>query len=227
MLIQFNFKNFKSFRDDVSLDMTATRIAEHSPHVVEIGGDKLLSAAAIYGANASGKSNVYEAFAFMKEYVTESFYFGGNSERKNRDIPLVTPYLFDKESRNEPSEFEVFYVDSTDEKEKTYQYGFVLSGTEVIEEWLYSKAKTNRKDYRTIFYRKKGEELETNGLPRKAVINLQNALMKETLIISLGAKLNISKLAQVYDWFSKNEAIHLKEIGDDFSSVYDLPEGFA
>lgn len=62
MLIQFNFKNFRSFRDDVSLDMKATKIAEHPNHVVECGGDKLLSVAAIYGANASGKSNVYAAF---------------------------------------------------------------------------------------------------------------------------------------------------------------------
>ena len=62
MLIQFNFKNFKSFRDEVSLDMTATKITEHPAHVVDFGGDKLLSAAAIYGSNASGKSNVYEAY---------------------------------------------------------------------------------------------------------------------------------------------------------------------
>lgn len=226
MLIQFNFKNFRSFRDEVSLDMTATKISEHPSHVVEIGGDKLLSAAAIYGSNASGKSNVYEAFSFMKEYVANSFYFGGNSDRNNRDIPIVTPFLFDKDSRNEPSEFEVFYVDNTDEKERTYQYGFVLNGTEVIEEWLCTKAKTSKKDYRTIFYRKKGEELETDGLPKKAVTNLQHALMQETLIVSLGAKLNIPKLAQVYDWFAKNEAIHLMDMGSEFSGLSDLPEGF-
>ena len=226
MLIQFNFKNFKSFRDEVSLDMTATKITEHPAHVVDFGGDKLLSAAAIYGSNASGKSNVYEAFAFMREYVTNSFFFGGNSDRKGEGSPVVTPFLFDRDSRNQPSEFEVFYVDNADEKERTYQYGFVLQGTEVLEEWLYSKAKTSKKDYRTIFYRKKGEDLEADGLPRKAVTNLKNALLKETLIVSLGAKLNIPKLTQVYDWFSKNEAIHLTDIGDEFSRSADLPEGF-
>ena len=197
MLIQFNFKNFKSFRDEVSLDMTATKITEHPAHVVDFGGDKLLSAAAIYGSNASGKSNVYEAFAFMREYVTNSFFFGGNTDRKGESFPVVTPFLFDRESRNRSSEFEVFYVDNADEKERTYQYGFVLQGTEVLEEWLYSKAKTSKKDYRTIFYRKKGEELEADGLPRKAVTNLKNALMKETLIVSLGAKLNIQAVEKL------------------------------
>lgn len=226
MLIQFHFKNFRSFRDDVSMDMTATKIAEHPNHVVECGGDKLLSVAAIYGANASGKSNVYAAFSFMKEYVSNSFYYGGNSTRKNGVIPQVSPYLFDCESRNEPSEFEVFYVDPSDGKERTYQYGFVIQGTEVLEEWLYTKARTARTKYRTIFYRRKGEELEADGLPKKAVENLKEALMKETLVVSLGAKLNIGKLTAVYDWFENCKTAHLAALGEEFSRAADLPVGF-
>lgn len=226
MLIQFNFKNFRSFRDDVSLDMTATKITEHPNHVVECGGDKLLSVAAIYGANASGKSNVYAAFSFMKEYVSNSFYYGGNSTRKNGKIPQVSPYLFNCESRYEPSEFEVFYVDHSDGKEKTYQYGFVIQGTEVLEEWLYTKAKTARTKYRTVFYRRKDEELEADGLPKKAVENLKEALMNETLVVSLGAKLNIGKLTAVYDWFANCETAHLAALGEEFSRAADLPAGF-
>lgn len=226
MLIQFNFKNFRSFKDEVSLDMTATKITEHPAHVVESGGDKLLSVAAIYGANASGKSNVYGAFSFMKDYVANSFYFGGNSGRRTGENMKAAPYLFDRTSREEPSEFEVFYVDDSDGKGKTYQYGFVLLGSEVLEEWLYSKAKTARNSYRTVFYRKKGEELEMDGLPKKAVQNLKAALMPETLIVSLGAKLNIPKLSSVYEWFSRNETIHLETLGEDFSRASDLPEDF-
>ena len=67
MLIQFNFKNFKSFRDEASLDLTATKITEHEDHVVAAANDKLLKVAAIYGANASGKSNVHDAFEYMTE----------------------------------------------------------------------------------------------------------------------------------------------------------------
>ena len=82
MLIQFNFKNFKSFRDEVSLDLTATKIMEHEDHVAETANDKLLKVAAIYGANASGKSNVYDAFEYMSYYVDESFKFGDEEERR-------------------------------------------------------------------------------------------------------------------------------------------------
>ena len=65
MLLQFNFQNFKSFRDEATLDMSATGISEFKHHVVDIGTEKVLPIAAIYGANASGKSNIIEAFEFM------------------------------------------------------------------------------------------------------------------------------------------------------------------
>ena len=68
MLLQFNFKNFKSFRDDTSLDLTATKISEYSNHVISISNEKILPIVAIFGANASGKSNVLEAFRYMTTY---------------------------------------------------------------------------------------------------------------------------------------------------------------
>ena len=69
MLIQFNFKNFKSFRDDATLDLSAAKMSEFNDRVISIGNEKILPVAAIYGANASGKSDVYSAFEYMAEYV--------------------------------------------------------------------------------------------------------------------------------------------------------------
>lgn len=227
MLIQFNFKNYKSFRDETSLDMTATKISEYPTHIVETGGDKILSLAAIYGANASGKSNVYEAFAFMKEYVVNSFSYGGDSTSAQGKRLKVIPYLFDSGSRDIESEFEVFFVDPADSKERTLQYGFSVKGTEIIEEWLYTKAKTARNDYRTVFYRKKGEELVTDGLPKKATDNLHISLEPETLIVSLGAKLKISKLKQIRDWFLYHEVLNFGSLAEDFFRLSVLPKGFA
>ena len=73
MLIQFSFKNYKSFRDEVTLDLSAAKMTEFADRVVSIGGERILPVAAIYGANASGKSNVYSAFEFMSQYVVNSF----------------------------------------------------------------------------------------------------------------------------------------------------------
>ena len=67
MLIQFNFKNFRSFREEATLDLSATKMTEFSERVVTIGSEKILPVAAIYGANASGKSNIYSAFEYMAE----------------------------------------------------------------------------------------------------------------------------------------------------------------
>lgn len=202
MLIQFNFKNYKSFRDEVSLDLSATKITEHEDHVASIANDKLLKVAAIYGANASGKSNVYDAFDYMTYYVSESFKFGGEEDIRRKSTPdytKVSPFLFDEQSKTGETTFEVFYIDNSENTEKMYQYGFALKQDEVVEEWLYSKAKTARNNYRTVFYRKKGEELEMNGFSKSHVENIKASLNKETLIVSLGAKLRVPKLKKVRD----------------------------
>ena len=96
--------------------------------------------------------------------------------------------MFDSKSRSEESTLEVFFVDNSENTGKIYQYGFALQNDEVVEEWFYSKAKTARNRYKTIFYRKKGEELEVNGLLKSSIENIKVALEKETLIVSLGAK---------------------------------------
>ena len=228
MLIQFNFKNFKSFRDEASLDLSATKITEHEDHVVNIANDKLLKVAAIYGANASGKSNIYEAFEYMRYYVLESFKFGDEDGgySKNDDYIRVTPFMFDDDSCNGETTFEVFYVDNMENTGKTYQYGFVLKDNEVLEEWLYSKAKTARNNYRTIFYRKGDEELEMNGIPKRYIENIKASLNKESLIVSLGAKLRIEKLKNVREWFIKNEAINFGNPTENLIRSWVVPNGF-
>ncbi|MEE1153525.1 MAG: AAA family ATPase, partial [Acutalibacteraceae bacterium] len=122
MLIQFNFKNFRSFRDDTTLDMSATKIKELNNHVVSIANEKLLPVAAIFGANASGKSNVYEAFNYMALYVIRSFYYGDEADNKTGGSKFAppTPFLFDKNSANDDSLFEVYFTDVDNGLEKIY-----------------------------------------------------------------------------------------------------------
>ena len=151
MLIQFRFQNFKSFRDDTILDFSATKITEHGDHVVTIGREKLLPVAAIFGANASGKSNVVEAFRFMRTYIGESFLYGGASrkeredqaDKENQSKPLTQPpFLFDSASQGTPSSFEVYFTDPEDDLERIYNYGFTLGPDGIVEEWLNIKSKT-------------------------------------------------------------------------------------
>ncbi|MCI8891181.1 MAG: ATP-binding protein [Eubacterium sp.] len=224
MLIQFNFKNFKSFRDEASLDLSAAKMTEFSDRVVSEGNDKILPMAAIYGANASGKSNIYHAFEYMADYVIESFKYGDEEEKFEEYRP--TPFLFDSVSSDAESSFEVYFTIPGDMAEKTYHYGFCADRRGVTEEWLNVKAKTARK-YASVFYRSTREDLlDLSGLPKSSRDNIQVALEKQVLIVSLGAKLKVSKCKDIRDWFMANE---FADFGDPFTNFFllrRLPKGF-
>ena len=217
MFIQFAFKNYKSFRDDTVLDLSATKITEHNERVVTIGKERLLPTAAIYGANASGKSNVIEAFRFMTTYVMDSLNYGGEMSKKGSKSRVIkrTPFLFDTNSKNDDSTFEVFFITSEDTGCKTYNYGFALNDEGVSEEWLNVKSKT-AKEYKRIIYRGEGE-LDLSGIPAKSRENIRIALEKETLIVSLGAKLKIAKLKMIRDWFFN---VTITNFGDPIENAF-------
>ena len=134
MLVQFNFKNYKSFKNEATLDMTATSIKEHPYNLIETkSGSKYLKLAAIYGANASGKSNVIEAFSFMHYFIYNSLGMESVENKRSKKTIPVTGFAFDNDSKNMPSEFEVFFIQDDTE----YQYGFSVDQERVHEEWLY------------------------------------------------------------------------------------------
>ncbi len=224
MLIQFNFKNFKSFREEATLDLSAAKMTEFSDRVVTIGSEKILPVAAIYGANASGKSNIYNAFEYMSDYVAESFRYGGEEEKFEQFRP--TPFLFDSTSADAESSFEVYFTLPGDKAEKTYNYGFCINKEGVTEEWLNVKAKTARK-HNTVFYRgTSDEELDLSGFPKSSRDNIQVALEKQVLIISLGAKLKIGKCKDIRDWFLANEFADFGDPVTNFFLSRRLPKGF-
>ena len=76
MLLQFNFKNFRSFKDDTILDLTVQKNSDASDSFFSFGNESVLPIIAVYGANACGKSNLYRAFEFMSKYVALSFMYG-------------------------------------------------------------------------------------------------------------------------------------------------------
>lgn len=224
MLIQFNFKNFKSFREEATLDLSATKMTEFSDRVVNIGSEKVLPVAAIYGANASGKSNIYSAFEYMAEYVMDSFKYGDEDEKFEEYRP--TPFLFDTTSADAESSFEVYFTIPGDKNEKTYNYGFCVGREGITEEWLNSKAKTARK-FSSIFYRGKSDkELDLSGLPKNSRDNVKIALEKQVLIVSLGAKLKINKCKAIRDWFLANEFADFGNFVTNFFLSRRLPKGF-
>jgi AAA15 family ATPase/GTPase len=222
MLIQFNFKNYKSFRDETTLDLSATNITEFSERVEKVNGEKILPVAAIYGANASGKSNVYSAFAFMSKYVLNSFNYG--DDRKEYDEVRPSPFLFDSKSEAEDTTFEVYFTLPKDQSEYVYNYGFCLGIEGVTEEWLNYRVANSEKS-KTIFYRDK-DTLDLSGISKKSRDNIKIALEQQVLVASLGAKLKINECKMVRDWFKENEFADFGNAVSNFFLSRMLPSGF-
>lgn len=223
MLIQFNFKNYKSFKGEAILDLSAAKMTEFSNRVVSIGNEKILPVAAIYGANASGKSNVYSAFEYMASYVVNSFKYGDEEESY---WTRPTPFLFSDETENADTSFEVYFTVPNDQSERIYNYGFCIGNEGVSEEWLNYKAKTARK-YTSVFFREASTNtLDLRGLTKTSRGNIEVALEKQVLIVSLGAKLKDAKCKQIRDWFLGNE---FADFGNPVTSIFMhriLPAGF-
>ncbi|EUB37144.1 ATP/GTP-binding protein [Fusobacterium sp. CM1] len=209
MLLQFCFSNYRSFEGEGILDMRASGSNELSSHVRNNLNERVLPVTAIYGANASGKSSVFEAFQFMALCVLESLSFS-DDDKKNPYKLKVDSFKFSK-SREKPSEFEINYIDKKGKKELYYNYGFKIDNSGILEEYLTSNTKTGVKrneDYTYIFKRERNQKLYLDSSIEKFRENLEISLKEKTLLVSLGAKLNIDEFIRVRTWFINTEVIN-------------------
>ena len=209
MLLQFYFSNYRSFEGEGILDMRASGSNELSSHIRNSLNEKVLPVTAIYGANASGKSSVFEAFQFMALCVLESLSFSDDN-KKNPYKLKVDSFKF-SESREKPSEFEINYIDKKGKKELYYNYGFKIDNSGILEEYLASNTKTGVKrneDYTYIFKRERNQKLYLDSSIEKFRENLEISLKEKTLLVSLGAKLNIDEFIRVRTWFINTEVIN-------------------
>ncbi|NHZ72580.1 MAG: AAA family ATPase, partial [Aquificales bacterium] len=126
MLIRFSVENFRSFNEEAVFSMLPGRMQKHPEHIIpnKESGIDVLSLALLYGANASGKSNLVRAMDFARNFIIRS-------TRPKQSIPLET-FRLDKPRINQPSRFEFEFVVS----KKAYAYGFKTDHRRVHEEWL-------------------------------------------------------------------------------------------
>jgi AAA15 family ATPase/GTPase len=130
MLIEFRVENHRSIRDEQALTMEAGRGGDENdprPRHVEGHAESLLPVAALYGANASGKSNILAGLAFMASAVIGSHRHWAPNVRVAREAFAWGP------KKSEPSMFEVVVLPHG----IRYQYGFVVSDESFLEEWLF------------------------------------------------------------------------------------------
>lgn len=182
MLVQFMLKNVLSFKEETVLDMTAVNAyKEHASNLFDMGTkEKFLKVAAIYGANASGKSNLHLAMWYFQQIIKQSF-----NNVDDGALTVIAQYYvpFSFEEKKENSEFQI--VEMIGEYE--YQYGFEYNEKCIMAEWLYRKSiKTNRT---SIIFERTTHSVEFGASVRKECDVYKEQVPVETLVLSFFNKL--------------------------------------
>ena len=197
MLCQFTVKNYKSIRDEVTLDMQAAAISEHEDRIIrDKDGEIFLPVSAIYGPNGGGKSNVLEALHTLAVKVLRPLYATGDNEERIflQKKMIIEPFAFSEETKSEPTEFEIFFRTELAE----YRYILHVKREVVVYERL-DRVKMDTGRRSALFER--GEEIILKGAFAKLKISDE---LSETLplLSYLGITYKKNEVVKdVLEWF--------------------------
>ena len=191
MLIEFSLGNYRSFHQPVTLSMQAASLRHRGnideQNVFRAGKYTLLRSAAVYGANASGKSNLVNALMFMRHFVLDS-----STKFQAGEPTGVKRFALNAAARQEPAYFQmVFLLDGI-----RYRYGFELDEKQIHAEWLYH---TRQRESR-LFVRE-GREFDISGLLKKEAAGLQARTRDNALFLSTLAQFNSPTAIAMLEWF--------------------------
>ncbi len=193
MLVQFTVKNFRSFKDEATLSLVASSIKERvDENTLAISENlSLLKSAVIYGANASGKSNLIQAMKFMKWFVLNS----SRETQVSSEKIKTEGFKLHTETEHQPSVFEIIFVYD----QIRYRYGFAVTEKEIIEEWLYYVP--NKKELE-VFTRTKQEFYLGRHFKSQELLVQEKRVRPNALFLSVSAQFNGAIAAQIMEWFS-------------------------
>lgn len=175
MLRLFKIKNYTSFNAESILDLRATSYTQHMSHIISDDNCSVLKTTAIYGANASGKSNFISAMFFFKHFILSQFISKNNDqdiEAPIKDYGIWEPFKLLK-NNNEPAEFEIVFSKNG----KQIQYGFECKEKVINNEWYYINNKM-------VFERGLDAELSF-GKDYKSKLQIYNKIPSERLYMSV------------------------------------------
>jgi hypothetical protein len=194
MLIEFSVANYRSFKEKVTFSMVAANIVAKNKELDEnnvfvVDDDlKLLKSAAIYGANASGKSNLVEALNFMKWFMINSSKETQSTEKINVERFRLSTY-----TENKPSFFEiVFLLDG-----KKYRYGFEANQDRVVSEWLFYVPKIRE----TKLFERNFDTINFSGVYKAE--GIQKKTRHNALFLSVSAQFNVEVAERILSWLTR------------------------
>ncbi len=190
MLIEYKFENYKSFKESNTLSLLGvTSFKEkEKENIFWVQKLKLLKTVAIYGNNASGKSNLVKGLQLMKRFIQTSF----------RDALLgntfsIEPFLLNTENEQSTSHFEVIFI----HKGIRYRYGFEIDKNKIHAEWLF---RTTTKEI--PLFERNGQHFKINQTSFKEGLHLETKTRENVLFLSLAAQFNGEISNLVIEWFS-------------------------
>ena len=199
MFIEFSVKNWRSIKTEQKLSMSAAKdnelVASNTFNPQAPATHNLLRAAAIYGPNAAGKSNIITALNMMRRMVLESA-----SKTQLGDAIPVQAFRLDAETENQPSEFEIVFVADG----VRYQYGFAADATRVTEEWLFAFPAGRPQRWLGRAWNGSSYQWESTSALSGQKQLWQESTRENALFLSTAVQLNSKQLMPVFDWFKKN-----------------------
>lgn len=189
MLLQFEVKNFQSIKEEAILSMVPSSDKSHPENLAHKGKRDALKSAAIYGANAAGKSAVIRAFVAAIMAVRTS-----DTRNITQKIPGMVPFQFDEETAQGPCSFEFYFVAQNG---VPYRYGFTADSNRVFEEYLYyySSARPSR-----IFER--GDKFTYNQADESSFSKYEEKNTPNKLFLATATNWGNSKTAPAYQWLA-------------------------
>jgi len=214
MVLEITLTNFFSINEKVTLDMQAANIQTKEARALEdntfsVGNERLLKTVAIYGANASGKSNIIKAIKAAVDMILDSHNYNEG------DSFGFKPFKFG--DKNAPSEFYIrFIIDGIE-----HEYSFTCTRDEIITESLYYYPKGRRALIFSRDERKSGgkkEKYEFTTVIRRPMDVASNTSRK-TLFISRASQMDREKAKEVYRWFNEQLVFRIRDsIKNDFGT---------
>lgn len=187
MLIEFKFSNYRSFRDEAVLSMSASGLSTFKNSLLHFGNTRILPGIAIYGKNGGGKSNVIRAFWLAVQFIKNA----QKTQHENAKVP-VSPFLLNDYSQEQPTSFEFTYSLNNIK----YIYGFSATKDEIVSEYLYHTPKGQKA---TVFQRNYQNFKFTEDKPRRKLIS--ETVAKNQLFFSIACAMNDSDCISAMKWF--------------------------
>lgn len=196
MLIEFSVTNFLSFKDKNTFTMLASSDKSLNDNYVSIGNDDILKMTAIYGANASGKTNLFKVLATVSNIIKNSNYVD-----PNYSLPIV-PFKLDEQTAKQPSEFEIKFIVN----ETRYLYGFKADCKKIYEEYLtyYPNGRPVK-----IFSREKVSKYDFNRNDEKLLNDIKGKNSDNKFFIATATSWNYEKTKDAYNFITEKIGVVL------------------